>query len=386
MIQRMAPRQPPPCLRPGPSPAKLSRPHIDGAIARARLFGLLDESAEYPLVWISSPPGAGKTTLVASWLDARTYPACWYHADPGDTDPGTTFAYLSGLIRATVPKGARSMPMFSPEHATDVPAFARLFFRRFFSLLPQGARVVIDNHHEAAGAAFDALLREAATEVPRGMQLLVVSRSDVPAALSRALANRLVWPMGWDALRLTKDETGAFLQRIPSPAAEDAPTLNALSGGWAAGLVLLSRAMDRPAAIDGKQLRLDLAGPSVHEGDKLWEYAVLVTDVSHPLEAIAQLYRDRADAQNAFDELKNQLGLGGFTTQDINRCQTVARTCALVYNWWSWYCRAAHPGGRLEAITSRPLLLAAVGKAASHANQTLLYLRPCTAGQTSSSG
>ena len=54
----------------------------------------------------------------------------------------------------------------------------------------------------------------------------------------------------------------------------------------------------------------------------------------------------------------------------------VARACALVYNWWSWYCRAAHPKGRLEAITSRPLLLAAVGKAVNHANQTTLYLTP----------
>ncbi len=114
----------------------------------------------------------------------------------------------------------------------------------------------------------------------------------------------------------------------------------------------------------------------MHEGDRLWEYAVFVTDLDCPLEAIGQLYRDRADAENAFDELKNQWGLGGFTTQDINRCQTVARSCALVYNWWSWYCRAANPGGRLEAITSRPLLLAAVGKAASHANQTTLYLTP----------
>jgi Transposase DDE domain len=91
----------------------------------------------------------------------------------------------------------------------------------------------------------------------------------------------------------------------------------------------------RERRVDGKQLRLDLAGPSVHEGDRLWEYAVLVTDVAYPLESIGQLYRDRADAENAFDELKNQWGLGGFTTQDINRCQTVARACALVYNWWS---------------------------------------------------
>lgn len=128
--------------------------------------------------------------------------------------------------------------------------------------------------------------------------------------------------------------------------------------------------------VEGKQLRLDLAGPTVHEGDKLREYAVLVTDVAYPLEAIGQLYRDRADAENAFDELKNQWGLGGFTTPDINRCQTVARVCALVYNWWSWYCRAAHPTGRLAAIASRPLLRAAVGQAVSHANQTTLYLTP----------
>jgi hypothetical protein len=115
----------------------------------------------------------------------------------------------------------------------------------------------------------------------------------------------------------------------------------------------------RERRIDGKQLRLDLAGPSVHEGERLWEYTVLVTDVSYPLEAIGQLYRDRADAENAFDELKNQWGLGGFTTQDLNRCQTVARACALVYNWWSWYCRAAHPSGRLEAV---PLPPAAAGR------------------------
>ena len=64
----------------------------------------------------------------------------------------------------------------------------------------------------------------------------------------------------------------------------------------------------RERRVDGKQLRLDLAGPSVHEGDRLWEYAVLVTDVAYPLEAIGQLYRDRADAENAFDEMKNQWG------------------------------------------------------------------------------
>ena len=102
----------------------------------------------------------------------------------------------------------------------------------------------------------------------------------------------------------------------------------------------------------------------------------MVTDVAYPIEAAAQLYRDRADCENGFDELKNQWGLSGFTTQDINRCQTTARACALVYNWWSWYCRTANPAARMEAIASRPLLLAAVGRAIHSAGQTTLYLTP----------
>jgi hypothetical protein len=95
---------------------------------------------------------------------------------------------------------------------------------------------------------------------------------------------------------------------------------------------------------------------------KLWEYAVLVCNTSYELGALAQLYRDRADCENGFDELKNQWGWGGYTTQDIERCDLSAKAVALIYNWWSWYVRLAHPKARLEAITSRPKLLAAVGR------------------------
>jgi hypothetical protein len=47
---------------------------------------------------------------------------------------------------------------------------------------------------------------------------------------------------------------------------------------------------------------------------------------------------------------------------------------ALIYNWWNWYCRAARPEAHIEAITSRALLLAAVGRAIRHAGKTTLYL------------
>jgi hypothetical protein len=141
-------------------------------------------------------------------------------------------------------------------------------------------------------------------------------------------------------------------------------------------VVILRRAANSNLALSRKvpegQIELLLPG----EDTELWEYAVLVTNSSYTLDAMAQLYRDRADAENGFDELKNQWGWGGFTTQDMERCQTSARAVALVYNWWSWYCRAAKPGARMEAITSRALLLAAVGRATRHAGKTTLYLTP----------
>jgi len=146
--------------------------------------------------------------------------------------------------------------------------------------------------------------------------------------------------------------------------------------GWdkSRRVVILRRAARSAVALTRKvsegQMELLLPDQDV----ELWEYAVLVTNSSYALESMAQLYRDRADAENGFDELKNQWGWGGFTTQDIERCQTSARAVALVYNWWSWYCRAAKPGARMEAITSRALLLAAVGRATKHAGKTTLYL------------
>ena len=136
----------------------------------------------------------------------------------------------------------------------------------------------------------------------------------------------------------------------------------------------LREGIARETMDDHGQLRLDFADHHILDAARMWEYTVLVTNADYRLESIAQLYRDRCDCENGFDELKNQWGLSGFTTRDLNRSQTTARAGALIYNGWSWYCRAAHPGGRLEAITSRPLLLAAVGKAASHAGQTTLCL------------
>ena len=105
-----------------------------------------------------------------------------------------------------------------------------------------------------------------------------------------------------------------------------------------------------------------------------YEYAVLVTSLEDEILTIAQHYRDRADCENIYAELKNQWGWGGYTTQDLHRCSLVARAIGVIYNWWNLYSRFAYPTKHMEAITSRPLLLHAVAKQTSHAGQTHLKI------------
>ena len=70
--------------------------------------------------------------------------------------------------------------------------------------------------------------------------------------------------------------------------------------------------------------------------------------------------------------MKNQWGWGGFTTQDLTRCRLMARIVALVCNWWNLFVRLADPDRHREAITSRPLLLQAIGRQTQHGGQTTI--------------
>ena len=64
--------------------AKLSRPKLHNVLARERLFALLDQCLLRAVTWICGPPGAGKTALAASYLDAHKRKGIWYQLDAGD--------------------------------------------------------------------------------------------------------------------------------------------------------------------------------------------------------------------------------------------------------------------------------------------------------------
>lgn len=231
--------------------AKLTRPRLHDAVPRERLFALLDGARDRPLTWVSGPPGAGKTTLVASWLEARGFEGIWYQVDGEDRDPATVFHYL-GL--AALPFGKRRgkpLPAYLPEYTGDLAAFTRRFLRQLFECLPDRAVLVFDNAQNVpADAPLHRILIDAVDEAHGDITLCVISHSDPVSEFARLEANGAMRKVGSSALELTRAEAEAIAARRQRPNAVSVALLHERSGGWLAGFMVLLDALGDEGAAD----------------------------------------------------------------------------------------------------------------------------------------
>jgi ATP/maltotriose-dependent transcriptional regulator MalT len=232
--------------------AKITRPVAHGAVQRERLFDLLDAAGAYPATWVAGPPGAGKTTLITSYLEARALPHLWYKIDAGDHDPASLFGYLTCAAQAFDPHEAPTLPVYAP--AGDPAIFGRLFFRELFSLLPERSAVVLDNLQDAADSrTFLGLIQTAIDELPAGTRFVLISRSSPASGFVRFLANRQLIPISADELKLTNLEATLIARRHQGAGTRLEETeiedVNEALHGWAAGLTLFLQQPKHPGRL-----------------------------------------------------------------------------------------------------------------------------------------
>jgi LuxR family maltose regulon positive regulatory protein len=246
---------------------KIIRPTPKDVYLRHRLFDRLDHMRRFPVIWISAPAGSGKTTLVSSYIGDRNIPCLWYQLDRGDADLATFFYFMREASKKATPRKRLSLPLFTPEYHKGLFTFALRYFERLYDRLKPPFILVFDNYQEVP---LDSPLQEAMSSAlsmtPEGINIIVISRNDLPASLSRLKANRTAGLVQWEDIRLTEKEVKGIIKRsvdISLPA-KTMRLLYQLSDGWAAGFLLLYEGHRKGT------LTPEFAGKKIFEG--VFEY------------------------------------------------------------------------------------------------------------------
>ena len=227
-------------------------------LLREGLFDLLDGTGDASCVWVCGPPGAGKSVLVQTWLQARQPYALWYHIDRSDADPAVLPHRLREAADEIASGLAQRLPILTPDRRGSIDAFASDFFSPLFEAMaattsgnaqrPRTTRpmpvLVFDNIDEAIDSEPFAQLVAAAVECagPYSVRIVIIGRAEPSGPFARLYVHERLTLIDGSSLRLTEPEAQDLVAlrragRAPWSAA-DVRRLHNWCEGWLSGLVL----------------------------------------------------------------------------------------------------------------------------------------------------
>ena len=222
--------------------AKITNPVLKGISPRKRLFRHLQSSKGRPVIWVTGPPGCGKTTLIASYLDSYKIPSLWYKVDEGDADIATFFYYMGLAAKKAAPHKRKPLPPLTPEYLLGIPTFTLRFFEELYSRLKTPFAIVFDNYqHVPSDSKFHDVIKSGLSVIPEKINVILISRESLPQQLVRLQANNKMTLLGWNEIRFTLNETREVVQTRRRKDMTDKMLLqlHKKTDGWAAGLVLM---------------------------------------------------------------------------------------------------------------------------------------------------
>ena len=224
---------------------QLSQPRLSAVLPRERLFEQLDELRSHSMLWIGGSPGAGKTTLIASYLEERRLPAVWFAVQPAHAEPETLLASLQVAGTDSEAPITEVIAKRGPGLRSDPAGSGSRLLRDLYHRLPRPAVLVFEDCHRVASDAWlHKLLVDSAGDIPRGLHIVLIGRGEPPGVYTRLIASRTVGVLDPRDLCLTRGETRALASEIVTQEPE-LEALHSACGGWAAGVAVTLERMRR---------------------------------------------------------------------------------------------------------------------------------------------
>ena len=220
---------------------KITPPRLKRVLPRHRLFEQFDRARDTQVIWLSGPAGAGKSTLVASFLSERQIPCIWYQIDVSDEDPASYFYYLGLAAQRTSNNPDTLLPLLTPEYVNGLDAFAMRYFEKLYNRLSSPFWIVFDNFQAALpDSPLQRVIWHAMDRIPPDLKIVVISRNDPAPEMVRLQANRRLKLIGWQDLAFTEAECRDVIELLSQHCLSDNKVkfLHEQTRGWIAGLVL----------------------------------------------------------------------------------------------------------------------------------------------------
>ena len=203
---------------------------------RPRIHRLLSTILDHSACWISAPSGGGKTLSVIDYIRTRKLNSVWYRVDNSDSDIAVFYKRLSQTTQ--LHHQSKLLPVFEPEHSKQPKAFARIFFRQMYALLPPGTVIVFDDLHNSNTTVFHETLLAALEELPNEISCICLSHCAPGKELLSLRLKSDIKIINSFELAFTKSEIEDYLafESIESSFADD---IYRCTKGWPAGVALL---------------------------------------------------------------------------------------------------------------------------------------------------
>lgn len=238
-------------------------------ISRPRLEVKLAKSLTRRLTLVSAPPGFGKTTLVAAWLEGlqgENHPsssqsvtlmpeppiAAWLSLDGGDNEPVRFFAYLVAALQRF--ESSLGQGMQAHLEAPQLPSHEALVTILVNDLneMARDVILVLDDYHLIRSEAVHQAMLFLIQQQPRNLHLIVLTREDPPLPLPRLRARDEITEVREQDLHFSNQEAADFLTHTMgldlSP--EAVATLTDRTEGWAAGLQMAGLSLQNRSDAD----------------------------------------------------------------------------------------------------------------------------------------
>jgi len=180
-------------------------------VQRTRLFELLRDGIRGPLTLISAPAGAGKTSLLASWLAAEPREVAWLTPRPQLTEAGFWAEWLAA-VHNVAPARSALRRLSAPRTGTPAPFVVQLL--NGFAELEEPLVVVVDDFHSVRSPDICAAIEQLMRAAPISLRLVLATRHDPPLPLHLLRASGELTELRAHDLAMTLDEARELLDGL----------------------------------------------------------------------------------------------------------------------------------------------------------------------------